>query len=57
MCGNTIEPGNVGMHPGKSSLFLLTCLVSRGIGLTGDTKTNMAKHDHFERVPRVHDNP
>jgi len=44
MCGNTIEPGDAGVYPGKSSLFFLTYISYLGIGLPGDKEEVMAKH-------------
>ena len=47
MCGNTIDPGDVGVNPGKSSLFFLTCNSYLGNGLSGDKEEVMAKHITF----------
>ncbi len=47
MCGNTIDPGDASMYPGKSSLFFLTCISFLGIGLPGDKDEGMAKHFSF----------
>ena len=47
MCGNTIDPGDVSVCPGKSSLFFLTCMSYLGNGLSGDKEEVMAKHFNF----------
>jgi hypothetical protein len=57
MCGNTNEPGNASVCPGKSSLFFLTCVFYPGIGLPGDREKGMAKHLNFRGVLRAHDSP
>jgi hypothetical protein len=47
MCGNTNDPGDASVGPGKSSLFFLTCISCPGIGLSGDREEAMAKHFTF----------
>jgi hypothetical protein len=47
MCGNTNDPEDASVCPGKSSLFFLTCISCPGIGLPGDREEAMAKHLDF----------
>ena len=47
MCGNTNDPEDASVCPGKSSLFFLTCISYPGIGLPGDREEAMAKHLDF----------
>ena len=44
MCGNTTDPEDASVCPGKSSLFFLTCISCPGIGLPGDRVSRPAKH-------------
>jgi hypothetical protein len=57
MCGNTTDPEDASVCPGKSSLFFLTCISCPGIGLPGDREEAMAKHHTFCGVLRAHDGP
>jgi len=47
MCGNTNDPGDASVGPGKSALFFLTCISYPGIGLPGDREEAMAKQLDF----------
>ena len=47
MCGNTKDPGDASVGPGKSSLFFLTYISYLGIGLSGDKEEGVAKHFSF----------
>ena len=47
MCGNTTDPGDASVCPGKSSLFFLTSISYLGNGLSGDKEDALAKHFNF----------
>lgn len=47
MCGNTTDPGDASVCPGKSSLFFLTSMSCLGNGLSGDKEDALAKHFTF----------
>jgi hypothetical protein len=57
MCGNTTDPGDASVCPGKSSLFFLTSMSYLGNGLSGDKEEVLAKHSIFWSVLRAHDSP
>jgi len=57
MCGNTNDPGDASVCPGKSSLFFLTSMSCLGNGLSGDKEEVLAKHSIFWSVLRAHDSP
>ena len=57
MCGNTTDPGDASVWPGKSSLFFLTSMSYLGNGLSGEKEEVLAKHSVFWSVLCAHDGP